>query len=768
MIEVRAACMAVAPASALPVERLSCSDHAMPDSPSPTADTDHPGATPDWLELRAARSYPNWKEEEGRPEDEIDHRPAGGPRLSYLWCEDSLTGQTLYLGGNVGVDGKLYFIPGHAKRVMVCDPTTDRVTLTGPIFPGKFKWLRGVNVDGGKIYGLPCHADTVLCIDVPSGKITTIPIPYDDVFSDPAQAKEERQCKWKYHGGTICPIDNAIYCIPQSALHVLKIDPVTGTCQLVGPELPGKYKWYGGVVGKHDQAIYGIPHNSPHVLRISPSAITLHGDYGSGGHKWHGASPAPNGDIVSVPANADSVLVIRPGLEPDMFEIGDTLCVKSGRHRTDRKYKFLGAMTGSDGLVYCFPSGSERVLQIDTQTLHVREVGPNLFDMERICQNKWQNGLTLFENVYAIPLAGESLLRIDCSQDPPLVTTWLLPSPHRVLDKWEGGIIAPNGVIYTVPNNHKAILRIEAPTSEVSKGTGYPAVSRTSGELDVPYLSGIPTLRSSAHRVKHAPRSRKHDPSPTHGDEKQPGTVFLPGSLLKEEVFAYDISVYNMHEAVVKLLQQCDADIVGSFRCESDLKLEDFCVPTDSTWRSVNGGKCEDAQKYLSDQIAQNAAFLADFDRLVLEVVLPYMKKRLVAAGVADSHVPVKFYYQRPPTLRLQPGPARSHVKAHNDATYGHQNGELNFWVPLTDRKLTQVDLHCESVVDEGDYHAIAAKPGEIIAFHGSSCRHYINANTTPYTRVSMDFRVGVEGYFDPTWAMVGTSDDHTRSQVSL
>ena len=93
----------------------------------------------------------------------------------------------------------------------------------------------------------------------------------------------------------------------------------------------------------------------------------------------------------------------------------------------------------------------------------VREVGPNLFDMERICQNKWQNGLTLAENVYAIPLAGESLLRIDCSQDPPLVTTWPLPSPHRLLDKWEGGIIAPNGVIYTVPNNHKAILRIEAP-----------------------------------------------------------------------------------------------------------------------------------------------------------------------------------------------------------------------------------------------------------------------------------------------------------------
>ncbi|CAE7362512.1 unnamed protein product, partial [Symbiodinium pilosum] len=538
------------------------------------------------------------KEEEARPEDDIDHRPAGGPRLTYLWCQDKVGGQTLYLGGNIGVDGKLYFIPGHAKRVMVCDPATDRVTCTGPIFPGKFKWLRGVNVDSGKIYGLPCHADTVLCIDVPSGKITTIPIPYDEVYSDRLLAKEQRECKWKYHGGTICPTDNCIYCIPQSALHVLKIDPVSETCQLVGPELPGKYKWYGGVVGKHDQAIYGIPHNSPHVLRISPSAITVHGDYGDGGHKWHGASPAPNGDIVSVPANADSVLIIRPGIEPEMFEIGDAKCVKSGRHRTDRKYKFLGAMTGADGMVYCFPSGSERVLQIDTEAQEVREVGPNLFDMERICQNKWQNGLTLGENVYAIPLAGESLL--------------------RVLDKWEGGIVAPNGVIYT-------------------------------------------------------------------------------------DVFSYDVTKHDMGKAVISLLQQCDSDVVGSFRSGAQEKLEDFCVPAESTWRSVNGGRCEDAQRYLSEQIARNDTFLAAFDRLVSEVVLPYMKQRLVAAGVAEMQEPMKFYYQRPPTLRLQPGPARSHVKAHNDATYGHQSGELNFWLPLTDRKLTEVDLHCESAAEEGE-----------------------------------------------------------------
>ena len=44
------------------------------------------------------------------------------------------------------------------------------------------------------------------------------------------------------------------------------------------------------------------------------------------------------------------------------------------------------------------------------------------------------------------------------------------------------------------------------------------------------------------------------------------------------------------------------------------------------------------------------------------------------------------FYYQFPPTLRLQPGPSsRIGGRAHCDANYGHQDGEVNFWLPLTD-----------------------------------------------------------------------------------
>lgn len=652
--------------------------------------------------------YPRFPEHEEatteRPRNTVDHRPQNGPLLTYLWPttnedqepSNSLSGQTLYLGMEVGCDGKLYGIPGHASRVLQLDPTTDRLQLIGPSFPGKFKWLRGVRC-GDVIYGLPCHADSVLRIHVPSGEITTLEIPYRTAYcEDPELVHQQRHQKWKYHGGSISPRTKCVYAIPQSALHVLKIDPSTDAVSLIGPTLPGCYKWYGGVVGKHDGAIYGIPHNASHVLRIcDDDRVSLHGDFGTGGHKWHGASAAPNGTIVAVPANADTVLCILPSPtgDPELVELGDSNCIQTGRHRHDNKYKYLGAITGTDGKVYCFPSGSERILQIDADSRTVQTVGPNLYDsrMERLCQNKWQNGVTLSHDrcVYGIPLAAESVLKIDCSTDPPLITTWPLPAPHQGLAKWEGAIVAPNGVIYTVPNNHKAVLRIEHPRSDgtpsISSAALSTAASSASHErvkeqqhYDLPYTSGIPTLRSSAHRVKYHLQSRKHDPKPHHSNGARSKDTWLPPELRTETVLDYPSDLFqDVCRAVRNILRQCDPTIVGEFRAGSE-RLEDFVVPVQSTWRQVNGGQCEKAQQYLSQRVSEDAAFLEVFDRMLAECVLPYLKARLVQLNLVNSEPQsATFYYQRPPTIRLQPGPAWAQVKAHNDAEYGHQNGEL-------------------------------------------------------------------------------------------
>lgn len=785
-------------------------------------------------------------ESETHPEHDVDYRSQGGPRLTYLYSSgEPLTGNTLYLGGEIGCDGKIYCIPGHALRVLVIDPLTDQVYPIGPAFPGKFKWLRGIAV-GDVIYGLPCNGSTVLRIHVPTREMTELKPPYQEFYAtqngfQPSDAVEQRDMLWKYHGGSVSPKDGCIYVIPQSAWHVMKIDPSTDTISFVGPTFQGKYKWYGGVVGKADGAIYGIPHSASAVLRICPPHVTTHGDLGSEGHKWHGAAASGDGTIVSVPANADTVLCIQPqpdSDEPKLVEIGNADIIQTGRHRVDNKYKYLGAMGGTNGKVYCFPSGSEQVLEVDTTTMTLQNVGPNLYDkhMERICQNKWQNGLTHHadQSVFGIPLSGESVLRIDCSEPSNVqVTTWKLPRPFRLLSKYEGGIVAPNGVMYTIPNNHKAVLRIEPPASSLSKSgaqgnqdedrdtqvcehsssssptdnerqqqnastspslvqrndkdgnnsTPPPSTARmcssmeevmaltqiTDGEdcTDAMYRSGIATLRSSAHRVKANPKHRKQNPNPTDKSGRATKTTFLPESMCREDVFAYDQDRYNLRKAFTGLLSRCDPAMVGHFRtAPSEPALEDFVLPANTLHRQVNGGCCEAAQAYMSDAVAADANFLDIFDHLVEDVVLPYLKRRLVETGEED--IPRSFYIQRPPTLRIQPGPGRAGVKPHHDGEYGHQNGELNFWLPLTDRNLNEVDLWCESSHQAGDFHSILCGIGEIITFHGSSCRHFVNRNDTDMTRVSMDFRIGVEGFFDPFWQMNGTTDDHGRKETRL
>ena len=45
----------------------------------------------------------------------------------------------IVVGGALGADGSIYAIPGHAKQVLKIDG--DEVTLVGPKFEGKYKWL---------------------------------------------------------------------------------------------------------------------------------------------------------------------------------------------------------------------------------------------------------------------------------------------------------------------------------------------------------------------------------------------------------------------------------------------------------------------------------------------------------------------------------------------------------------------------------------------------------------------------------------------------
>ena len=374
-----------------------------------------------------------------------------------------LAGREKYLGGALGFDGMIYAIPGFARRVLRIDPSTGAVEYVGPDFSNApFKWLRSVQCpQTGAIYGLPCHHDAVLKI-MPSrvvGQDGKAGAPTVSLIGLGACGFGD----WKFHGGVLSPDDGCFYCIPQFAERVLKIDPRTDACELIGASFPGRNKWYGGLLGT-DNRIYGVPQNASGVLRIDPrnaaNPCEVFGAFPEGGWKWHGGTVGPRGEIYGIPAHADSVLKIVPGDVPVLSEIGPKL--RTGKHRADGKYKFLGGVLGKDDCVYFIPSDSDRVVRVECATETVEEVGASL-EHEKIVQNKWQNGFIGEDGViWGIPLKAETVLTITPGARPgddPEVRT--VGGPFKGLNKWEGGVMSACGKMFCMPLNHKRVLEID-------------------------------------------------------------------------------------------------------------------------------------------------------------------------------------------------------------------------------------------------------------------------------------------------------------------
>ena len=202
--------------------------------------------------------------------------------LSIITASPPLTGREKYLGGELGNNNIIYTIPGHAKRVLAIDPISRTIKPVGPEICGEFKWLRAVKIPStGVIYGIPCHANCILKIIPEKAHVST--------FGSEIIGKETNQL-WKWHGGVLSPDDGCkflykqiyisvyqwlhiqgtktskifilillllgIYCIPQFAEKVLKIDPNNNDeVSLIGPRLSGRNKWYGGLLGKSDGAM---------------------------------------------------------------------------------------------------------------------------------------------------------------------------------------------------------------------------------------------------------------------------------------------------------------------------------------------------------------------------------------------------------------------------------------------------------------------------------------------------------------------------------
>lgn len=208
----------------------------------------------------------------------------------------------------------------------------------------------------------------------------------------------------------------------------------------------------------------------------------------------------------------------------------------------------------------------------------------------------------------------------------------------------------------------------------------------------------------------------------------------LPRSLQIERCIKFDTEQFPLYECVVDMLSR--AKTLGSFRDGTRL-LEGF----------RRAGSLRSSHEALTSAVLSHEKFLSTYEALVTSLF-------------PGQH----YYYQYPPTVRIQPGPSESVGRTHSDADYGHRLSELNFWMPLTDYDLTQTALWIESEPGKADFHPIDLKYGEVLSWYGTACRHFAPANKTKHTRISLDFRIALRGEdISKSSPMIGPLRAHCR-----
>lgn len=123
------------------------------------------------------------------------------------------------------------------------------------------------------------------------------------------------------------------------------------------------------------------------------------------------------------------------------------------------------------------------------------------------------------------------------------------------------------------------------------------------------------------------------------------------------------------------------------------------------------------------------------FHRLFLDFILTYVGPHLRTTNNCQA-----FYFQSFPCIRVV-RPGEFSIGPHCDSSYGFNQANVNFYVPLT-RIYGTNSLALESSPGEENWHTIESGYGGIKRFWGAQCSHFTVENHTAQTRISLDFRV--------------------------
>jgi len=120
------------------------------------------------------------------------------------------------------------------------------------------------------------------------------------------------------------------------------------------------------------------------------------------------------------------------------------------------------------------------------------------------------------------------------------------------------------------------------------------------------------------------------------------------------------------------------------------------------------------------------------------EMVILY--ERFISGVMAPLMSP-SFLYQKFPTFRVHLRNNLAVGAFHNDAQFGHPEGEMNYIIPLTNSD-GDASVWVESDIGKGGFQPMALRVGQLVEFNGNKLTHGNRVNTTGKARVSMDFRI--------------------------
>jgi hypothetical protein len=293
-----------------------------------------------------------------------------------------------------GGDGFFYGIPFNARRVVKFNPLDKLFTEIGPdLGEGGLKWICGVRANTGSIYCTPNNADHVLKIDTIQGTVETL---------DNVELPENGSGLWQ---SGVLATDNNIYYMPCNACRIMRLNPDNDSLSSVGDDLGGGWDKYWGTVVGNDDCVYGIPDKATRILKFdhsNPDTTSTVGEEAEEDFLCGNGVLADDGYIYAA-NGAGQVLKIDTTIS-DYTWIGDPIYSGYGRGWGD-------PIVGVDKCIYWPPLNANRVLKFDPETQQLPSpVGGDLGEGS----SKWHNGALATDGaIYCIPFAANQVLAID-------------------------------------------------------------------------------------------------------------------------------------------------------------------------------------------------------------------------------------------------------------------------------------------------------------------------------------------------------------------